>query len=570
MAKIYPAVITTFHGSEGEKQVYKALQQLNDEYVVFCSFRWLGEKTQRRSEGEADFVVLHPRKGILSIEVKAGGIAYRDGNWIQINRMNRQETYINPLGQAAESQFRILNLLRRHLSYSECPCVGRAAWFPSICLPDHIALPLEAAPDIILDQAGLSCPEQALEKAFSYWARQLGGPFPASSSIQFQEIVKLLMPTFQIAETVVSSGRENTVAYVQLTRQQFSILEFLKEQPTAAIHGPAGTGKTLLAVEKARMLAQEHKKVLYLCFNEFLLEHLRTHCAGEYISFHNVRSLAEEILQDTTLPIQEIIPFFETYFDQEFDDADWQYPNIVVDEGQDISDDILAHLDYLVKQAGGQFYIFYDRNQYIMRRDKPEWIDKEAECRLVLYRNCRNTAEIATAISAIMSMRPDTYINEIHGITPKGTFYTTNEELRCIAGQFIRSMRSQQVPLEDMVILSVHSVQNSGLCGIQEIDGVPLSETGEKGAVWFTSVRKFKGLEAKAVLLVDIELSRLPQPVLHRLLYVGCSRANTYLQAAFYEDIPKGDYGRILKSLTDAPVKGNRAGLLKLLGMEHV
>lgn len=43
MARFYPTIDDDFHGSDGEIQVYQALQQLSDGYVVFHSFRWLGE-----------------------------------------------------------------------------------------------------------------------------------------------------------------------------------------------------------------------------------------------------------------------------------------------------------------------------------------------------------------------------------------------------------------------------------------------------------------------------------------------------------------------------------------------
>lgn len=80
MAIFYPSNVQDFHSSEGEKLVWKSLHRLPDSYTVFYSYRWLGTISQRRSEGEADFVVLHPSKGILSIEVKAGDIAYRNGS----------------------------------------------------------------------------------------------------------------------------------------------------------------------------------------------------------------------------------------------------------------------------------------------------------------------------------------------------------------------------------------------------------------------------------------------------------------------------------------------------------
>lgn len=49
-------------------------------------------------------------------------------------------------------------------------------------------------------------------------------------------------------------------------------------------------------------------------------------------------------------------------------------------------------------------------------------------------------------------------------------------------------------------------------------------------------MRKFKSMEADALLLTDAEVSRLLDPLTRRLLYVGGSRANVYLKTAFFED----------------------------------
>ena len=129
MARFYPTIDKNLHGSDGEQLVYDALRQgLSDNYTVFHSFVGLGSERQRRSEGEADFVILHPALGILAIEVKAGGIAYQDGNWLQTNRHTGEDKVIDPLGQAAESQHHIINLLRQKLpNLSPRPIVGRAA-----------------------------------------------------------------------------------------------------------------------------------------------------------------------------------------------------------------------------------------------------------------------------------------------------------------------------------------------------------------------------------------------------------------------------------------------------------
>lgn len=259
MARFYPTIDDDFHGSDGEIQVYQALQQLSDGYVVFHSFRWLGESGQYRSEGEGDFIIFHPTKGILSIEVKSGGIGYEEGSWIQINRRNNSKKRINPLGQAAETQYRIQRILRQHFPY-DCPMIGRAAWFTSVAMDSKLRLPAEAVPEIILDQLSLAHPEEALDKVYAYWKDHLGRSFTPLKPPEFKALIQTLMPSFRIAETISSSSRETKTSYVQLTNQQFSILRFLQEQRTAAIYGPAGTGKTMLAVEKARMLASQGKR----------------------------------------------------------------------------------------------------------------------------------------------------------------------------------------------------------------------------------------------------------------------------------------------------------------------
>lgn len=569
MAKIYPTIApNNFHGSQGEKQVYDALASLSNEYIVFYSYRWLGTIHQRRSEGEADFLVLHPKKGILSIEVKAGGISYHDGQWIQTNRNTGSQKVIDPLGQAMESQFRVREIIRNKYGTRYKVLVGRAAWFTSVYISDKVPLPAEANSDIILDQGALDFPKEALDKAFSYWQKNMGWEQNLSPA-DFKVIVKGLMPSFDIAETISSNFRTSEESYVQLTQRQGALLHFLQEQPMAAIHGPAGTGKTLLALQKVRMLAEEGEHVLYLCFNEFLLNYLRnSDYDREHITFHNIRTLAEELLQDDSLPISKVIPVFQEYFATEYNDDDWGYKNIVVDEGQDIDDSVLEHLAFLAELNEGIFYVFYDRNQYIMRREKPDWIEKNAECRLVLYKNCRNTSEIAATASALVDMKTKSYVNDVHGMKPEAEFCNDAVSLKRIAEKYVKEMIAQHIDVSDFVILTVRSTVKSLLTGVTSINGVPVSENREKGKIWFTSVRKFKGLEAKAVLLIDVNVSRLIDPLTQRVIYVGCSRANHYLKIALQENISKEKYAGIIQKLTDEPVEYSREGLLKVLQLK--
>ena len=199
---------------------------------------------------------------------------------------------------------------------------------------------------------------------------------------------------------------------------------------------------------------------------------------------------------------------------------------------------------------GGHYYVFYDKNQYIMMHKSTHWLDTYGDCRLVLYKNCRNTAEIAKTVGTTLSdIKKDAYINELSGIKPLGSFYKTESELRNIVTKFITKMIQDKVRPEDIVILTTSSVPNSMLTNISAVNGVSISTEPKKNSILFTSVRKFKGLEAKAVLLIDILVNRLTNELHKRLVYVGSSRANTYLQLAFHDNVPNEDYKSILNHL---------------------
>ena len=88
MAKFIPAVPESFNGSIGEEKAFEALRLLDDTYTVFHSFNWIG--LEDRTQGEADFVIIHPQKGIMVVEVKAWEIEYKGGQWLQTNTLTRK------------------------------------------------------------------------------------------------------------------------------------------------------------------------------------------------------------------------------------------------------------------------------------------------------------------------------------------------------------------------------------------------------------------------------------------------------------------------------------------------
>ena len=552
-----------FNNSYGEKLVYEALRSLNDQYTVFYSLSWVGIN-DNRTIGEADFVVLHPDKGILVIEVKSGEIEYKCGEWIQTNTRSRISKRIDPLGQARKSQFEIKDRLYNSNLGFRLPLMCYCAWFPTVTMPGSGALPPEAVKEIILDQTSLVNPDRAIDACFSYWNTKY--PAIRMDRAQFQKVVDTLCPHFHVVPKLKTRMEEMEASYIQLTRQQSALLDFLEEQRTAVIHGLAGTGKTVLAVEKAKRISSQDEPVLFLCYNSFLRDMLKNNNAIPNVTFHNAHSLAAEVMGITDAPIEEVLTLFEDFLEEVFDSDEWHYRNIIIDEGQDLDDRLLNSLYELVKARGGCFYVFYDRNQFIMRNQLPNWIES-AECRLVLHRNCRNTAEVFKTSCSIIGLENVTY-NEIHGDVPAAKFYRTAEELESIVNDFVRRVTSEGLKPEDIVILTATTTEKSWLNTDKSYGGQLLSLSREPGKILYTTIRKFKGLEADAILIVDASTYSLAKPESKRLLYVGTSRARNLLNIAMLDDVENTDMGDFLRTIAPGRnVPKNKKGLKRLLNI---
>ena len=552
-----------FNNSYGEMKVYEALRSLNDRYTISYSLSWVGVN-ENRTIGEADFVILHPDKGVLVVEVKSGEIEYKHGEWIQTNTRTRASKRINPLNQARKSQFELMDRLYGADLDFPIPMMCYCAWFPSVEMPAGRSLPPEAAKEIVLDKRSLDNPEKAIVACFAYWETKFGSV--RLDQRQFKKFVDTLCPHFHVVPKLKTKIEEMEASYIQLTNQQSALLDFLEEQRTAVIHGLAGTGKTVLAVEKAKRLASEKESVLFLCYNSFLRDMLKDNNAIPNVTFHNAHSLAFEIMGQSNAPIEEVLEEFEEYLEVVFDAENWRYGNIIVDEGQDLDDRLLNRLYDLVRTKRGCFYVFYDRNQYIMKNQLPTWIE-DAECRLVLHKNCRNTAEVFKTSCSIMGLENLTF-NEVHGEVPSIGFYQTESELEVIVAGFVKRCMDEGLLPEDVVILTLGTIGNSWISVDKDYVRQNLSLSKESGKILFATIRKFKGLEAEAILIIDASMSSLMNEENRRLLYVGSSRAKNVLSIAMLEDIEGNDMGDFLRSIApNRNVPKNKKGLKRLLNV---
>lgn len=525
MAKMIPSNEDDFNSSFGERQVFSALRDgLPNDYTVFHSFRWNKRNQNGRIEwGEADFTVFHPKYGFLVIEVKSGGIVLDNGQW-QYERSDNHERFEmkDPLEQANRTTYIIKELVEGVLPNGDYCWVEPIVWFPSISDRSLISdMPNTYHPEIVFMDWALTNTKQAIDNAYQFYDSARRTKLSGESA---KMIIRTLAPAFSAVPSLGALYAEQEHRFLRMTTEQNGLLDYLEEQPTAVVQGSAGTGKTLLAVEKARRLSGD-SKVLFLCFNRFLMEDLRLKNQGYNIAFYNLPSLVLREARLADSPSDSDIAEYLNHYDEI---GNWDYEHIIVDEGQDFNDEHLNILATIAGLQGGVFYVFYDKNQLVQRRELPDWI-KNAECRLVLRRNCRNTHTIATTAGRPIDVDPVLWEKSPAGTKPN--FYITNNDSELIAKltELISKYISEKIPIEQIIILTAKTEDRSLLANVNKIGKWSLTNSRKDAGIFFTTARKFKGLEAAAVIVVDIDATTFSTQEERNLFYVGASRAKNFL-----------------------------------------
>ncbi len=372
----------------------------------------------------------------------------------------------------------------------------------------------------------------------------------------------VLCPVFNIRVSKRTGALYDEIMYSHLLREQVAVLDFLEGQRSAVINGLAGTGKTYVAMEWARRCVGRKEKVLYLCFNsalrDFLEEQFRSENNSSLIDF---RTFAGYIRNDLGVKetSQTDMPEIQQYQEAAEKLTDmlgkFPYQHVIVDEGQDCAlsyiedshfvDDLKeVVLDDSAEGCRRSFYLFYDQHQIVAGRGEytkglPRVI-QESDAKLTLYKNCRNTRSIAsTATKGILTGRQKLIManGSSDGVKPE-FFCVSNQEEAIERATQIASQCRDTFSARQIVVLSC----DSRGCGD---DGFPcnsfirskLSSRRENGknrvyfnnAYEFSTYRKFKGLDAAVVILVDVGMDCFIGEQASMPFYEASSRARQRL-----------------------------------------
>lgn len=548
MARMYPQGWPADCGNSAEWRLYETLRDgLDRSYAVIHSLPWLDDSGRRLGEGECDFLILHPERGLLAIEAKAGGIRY-DGPARAWRRGEgaAAHTIKDPFRQAASSAHHLNALLvRRAEEWRRLePPYGHAVAFPEA---DHLPgnLPPHASPDILVMRPDLARLQARIETIMGRYRPPSGCLMPEA----FERAIAALLPVFQVGTPLSARLDAQDNALVRLSAEQTGVLDLLAEQRRAVIEGVAGSGKTMLAVEKAVRLAADGARVLLCCFNIPLAQRLATlatergAAAVDVWCFHD---LAAHVVTSTggvyEAPLENRQRFYDHSANELLLEAlprhTVRYDAVIVDEAQDfLTDWWLSLEELLADRERGVFYIFIDRGQDLFARGARLPFEQP---RFALTTNCRNTRRIADLVQpyGCLAGRASAFAPE--GVEPRFTQVAGEGEEREAVRRTLHGLVNEQgVRPERIVILGRHRFEHSAFAAQPRLGGFQIIDTLEPGAlhqIRYATIYRFKGLEADIVLLTGVTAGREAAPAAASIdpdertfFYVAASRARLLL-----------------------------------------
>ena len=284
--------------SHAEARVYRSLRDnLPDDYVVLFQVGWiLRQEGERARDGETDFLICHPDKGCLCVEVKGGGVGFdaATGEWSSIDRHGRKHKIKNPINQALKAKYSVRSKLDEHPRWRALSLgkvlLGHAVFFPDIgdaATPNKADLPAA----LVGTATDLRNPQRWIDSVFQYWGSNVRNVVALGR--RGNEVIReVFAQSFEVAPLVAMRLEEQEARRLALTHDQMRVLDFVRSHRRVAVRGGAGTGKTVLALEKARRLADEGFRTLLTCYNRQLADHLASLCAGtanlDVMGFHQL------------------------------------------------------------------------------------------------------------------------------------------------------------------------------------------------------------------------------------------------------------------------------------------
>lgn len=572
MARMIPATISPDVKSPAERMIYSWLSNLEWENCIVLHSLGMAEHVDKIF-GEIDFVVIAD-EGVLCIEVKGGIVKRQGGDWHFINRYGKDSTKKDGPYQQAQGNEQSLRLYLEKRLKNKQDSICRCAYANCVMTPDCVIDAddnIEIIPEITFDKRNTKEDlPKFFERSFKYWKdKTMEKHHFSGRHLQDEDkerLVSILRGDFAFVPAMSLALKRTDEMLASLTDEQYIIMQGFHSK-RMLVSGPAGTGKTMLAMDQCRKLTAEGYNVLYLCYNKLIANYVRKNFELEKQDI-DVSTLHSFLMKKTGETEIEDANFFTDILPNKFIDGideympdNEKYDVLVIDEGQDLMNTVsVLCLEGMVKGglSKGRWTIYYDKNQNIFGKYEElqdiydELEDYGASC-YELSVNCRNTKQIATGnwyatnIKQASIMKADGEVVGYHKYDSK-----TAEKTDVL--KLIRRLLSEGISRNDIVILSPYRMDNANSClynasipsDIGEIRLNEFNKLDSDDFIRFYTVKAFKGLEARVILYIDIDGFEDDD---ERLLnYVAMSRARTLLEVFYRADLEEERQNMMLNS----------------------
>jgi hypothetical protein len=575
----------------GERRVLQQLKQcLDDAHLVWHNVP-IGPRAR-----QPDFVVLGPRLGLLLLEVKdwrCSTVAHATPDAVVLRTERGPVTDHHPLRQARDYAMELVDLMQRDpaLVHDDGPFRGRLlfpyGWgavlsgmrrsevdqrpgFDAVFPPAHTLLR-----DDLDDCVDPDTFQQRLLGLFTVHYTHTLTP------AQRDRIRWHLFPEIRLNTAGPIGDRAASESRAPPVPDLLQVMDLPQEQIARrlgsghrVVHGVAGSGKTMVLVLRAQMLAATataEQPVLVLCYNRALADRLdvlvHQRPVSGRVQVRTYHRWCQELARDHGIGLQAA-PGSEDFYTelpqtvaQAVADGRipaGRYSAILIDEAHDFDDDWLRTATCMVSPDTRSLLVLYDDTQSIYQTSRRRFsfasVGIQAQGRTsVLRLNYRNTTEVLTLALACAHgllpdgpapLQPDDAVQTVapatsgrHGPKPVLLLALDPADEAAQITEHIGAARARGMAWSDMAVLCRTRAQLAPIAQALQRRGWPVESMGASGFLRFDwqqprirlmTLHSAKGLEFALVLVAGLQALPWRGESLDdaaRLLYVAMTRA---------------------------------------------
>lgn len=510
-------------------------KQLPNDYTIYHHVHWSLERSRSTMFGEIDFIVVNRSGEALTIEQKDGALEEKDDGL--------HKRYVGGDKSVVRQIHRSLDGLRD--KYKQVNGHGATLELNYLLFcPDHRLRRSDAAgldPSRIVDAARKDQLPAVIQ--------QLLGPGSAAASAECERVSRFLDQAFDLVPDVSTYIASQERTFARLTSGLNRVVSGLEFRPfRLRLCAPAGSGKTQVAREFYERAAGRSKKAAFICFNRPLaMRFLRSvPVVGTVNTYHGfLHQFLESIGEKVNFADASRDPKFWSRIQERVLAADIpevdRFDCLIVDEGQDFEPEWWEILRLFLTDDASVLWL-EDEGQNLYGR-QPMVLDGFVGYRD--QRNFRTPVSIAGFIHKALEVDFEP-ANTLPGLGVAVHTYAQPLDQIALIAHRVNELVRIGFRREDVVVLSCRGVESATLHDVDAVGAIRLRRfTGEydaannqiytDGELLFDTVFRFKGQQAPAIILMDIDRRLGDSQRWRPVLYCGMTRAMVRLELLVQE-----------------------------------